>query len=409
MAAISSTVNSASTKQPVLVEPNQNLSAASAAAAVGQKALADSEKNQKMPAQKLDAEVKPLTLKDVGTKVAAVMQEIARDNFNRMQGYAKDIKLLSSGIFYPGAYAEALLDADSKFKDEMIAKGKKVPEKTSLMERFEWLKKKDHFYKGFAPKGFKHLTVPNFASGSYPCHLYAEKGLKPSEALEALQKGLSLLGCDTVIELSIYKVLQDILTKDKFDALFAFGESTQFFIGNKNPRNPIFLLYTEKIPGDDIRNAEVGDFVHFQNIDAYKIKHVNGEAGGFNVICSVAGLVPKFLGLGISPEGSTQREITETLLKEYNRDPFDDSVFFSPEIIAATAEKDSPTLKTHQLTTNTFKKKGGGKMVSNGRLNIKRLIQLRDASIAEGKLLLKKWGDEKEKKVEQSLIYAVQK
>jgi hypothetical protein len=221
----------------------------------------------------------------LGGLAADHLKAIAADTEIRMNGYLGDFKLLTTGIYYGNAYAEALQ-----------AKGQ--------TERYNHLRDRGAFYHGFASP--KHFTLePSILSptGKTPLQFLLKPGVAPSAALDSFRTGIALLDCGSTAQLSYYEALRGVLGQDKFDALFAAGSRTPLrlcptFMANC-PITPLFRLVPSDAP------FRRGQYVSFAGIPDYQVKHLNGDATNFNVLCEDPGMPgnERFIGLGLSGLG----------------------------------------------------------------------------------------------------------
>jgi len=313
-----------------------------------------------------------------------------------MEGYTKNLSLLKQGCFYSTENSRALLEADKILDSQRTDKS----QPTSAKQWHEFLRSKGNFYHGFVNKKFfEHVSQPSSPTGFCPNH-YAIKGqVLPSEALDSLIKGLTFLDCGAIMDVGYYKAILEVIGKEKFDVIFSRESETPLCIGRKNLLNPINSLIVGK-EYKKISQLKKGEMAHIRSIEDYRIKHLNGEAAGFNVICIEEGKNPKFIGFGLNPAGVTVEEITEVLRKEYNKAEVNDSDQFTPEIATKLRKDHSKAdvkkrrkLKTETLTSEQFKKRGGGRIIPEGyqALDTEKIEMLKNASTSVCQTLLKKW------------------
>lgn len=318
--------------------------------------------------------------KQLADHTIAAMREIAQDTFNRMQGYQKDIKMLSEGIFYPQHYAEAL-------KEKQQTK------------RLDWLLGKEFIHNGIAPKEyFRNSPCKTMTSGYVPNHFLLLPGKSASDAVQALRKGLAFLGCGEVCQVAQYAALIHVLTKEKFDAIFNDKECTGLSIGVRDVESPIRVL-SEITSNAQMDKLKVGQVVHFRSIQGYGRKHPFGQSHGYNVICAEEGAEPKFIGFGLDPKNVTQAQITAELHSDYNKPPIDQAIFVSNALamklmmkVPSNIVEERQRLKTDTVTLAEFQKLGGGSLASQVvSLNVDRIAELVKADVSKCKSLMRKW------------------
>jgi hypothetical protein len=324
-------------------------------------------------------------LRDQLAEVAlATLKKIAEDHQQRMQGYSKDVKLLEKGMFYPNDYYKAL----KQMKQE---------------KRLQWMIEKGHLFHGLASSEFfDPILNPSLATGRELSAFQLKKGKSPSDALEALQTRLTLIGCGEVCQVAYYKAFQHVLGKEKFDAIFAASSSTPLQIGFKNTKDSWGLLVKEEI--SMIPNTKKGQIVHIPNIPTYKIKHINGEAAGFNLLCceDIKTGQEKFLGFGIPPTGMSTGEISNLLLQEYNATPIG-MAMVTQEVAKKILENSHPLFsaqqyqkiisqyENHKIDLPMFKSQLGGLLHTIADFNTDRIMQLAKSNIDEATKLFKSW------------------
>lgn len=318
---------------------------------------------------------KTLTVEEVRGRLqnisVEILAEITRDNAHRMDGFTNDIQLLSQGVFYLTDYFKSL----------------KEKNQTNRINHF---RDRNVFFHGYtSPNHFTLADQATSPSGKKVANFVLKNGVLPSEALDAMKNGLSLLGCGEVCQIAQYGALQDVLGTEKFNALFASNSPTPLMIGSQLPTNPIsrFRLYLMQ---ENPSTLQKGDVVFIQNATTYASKHVTGHAHAFNVLC--AENTPgseKYIGLGLPPEGLTHDQINALLLCEFNLPP--DSFerwsapirsFFSGVIVKSMEWKDA------QLTPESFKELGGGKSLLACALDAERITALANSTLAEARKLL---------------------
>jgi hypothetical protein len=313
------------------------------------------------------------------------LKTLAEDNYTRMQSYRQELKILQEGVFYPNDYYEAL-------------------KQRGQIKRLDWLKEKGCFYHGLAPKEFFELVEdPQSPTGFKVGSLALKNGKKPSEALNAFQKGLTFLDCGGACQFGYYRAIESVLGKEKFDVLFAADSVTPLRLGYNDPKNPIQLLMQAVYPGfDQIRKGQI---VYIRNSDYYPIKHVNGEIGGFNMFCcedltNIRKGQERFVALGLPPQGMNIEQIKAILHQEYNKDSLGMQMVTQEVARKIFNSHSNPTqyelvlnsLKDHKLSLVEFQSSNGGYIAPLVMdLNVERIAQLANHSIQEAGKLLAQW------------------
>lgn len=247
------------------------------------------------------------------------MEEICRDHNERARiikdpesDVSKVNSVLSKGLWYPTEYCQAL----EKFKQNA---------------RLNWMIKNGAPFHGFMPNTFTPIEDSTLPTKRKLFQYKIANGVLPSEALESIQNSVCLIGCDTAMDIAIYRTLQDLLGKARFDTLFASDSSTPLQLGTDNtPRRQLFKR-VELLSGDSL---QPGDFCHFSNIQHYVAKHPFGPARGYNVIYRGDS---QFLGLGL-PLECPSTNIDKALLDSFNAPQYPET-FFNPRILSYTYGK----------------------------------------------------------------------
>ncbi len=306
----------------------------------------------------------------------SAIKEICKDHFYRMANCKKDLTLLDNGVFYGNDYY-------LKLKEQGQTK------------RLEFLKNKDAFYHGYLPgKMFKQVVNSNSISGYEFNHYVIQPGKAPSKALDVLfgRENLVLTGCGEVCESAYNRALLYVLGEEKFNYIFSADGDTPLSTGAnfKTSLQPLFKKST-------VSDMQEGDQIYFSNVPFYGQRHINGEAKGFNTFY-IGGEVPKFLGFGLNPEGAAQKEIRETLRKEYNRKPIGMEIVtnqIAQKIWASCDKGYMQTLKqleAHLMDSEEFSQYEGGKMVDGiVRIDSDKVWSLYQADLPEARRLMKVW------------------
>jgi len=292
----------------------------------------------------------------IGSIVAKTAQKIAADFKKRKEGFSGDVKLLESGCWYPNDYCFALRSANQTV-------------------RLTFFINNGSFYHGFPntkKTGLEYIPFDN-ATGkmTIACRL-PEKGIKASDAIKAFQENLVLADCAQLCQVSQYQALLEILGEERFNKLFSSASHPKDRLVISSyavQENSLLVFLKQKTTKekDGFRVLEVGQRVAFENFQIYGLKHLNGEAGGFNTICvDATPSAPKFVALGTPPEGLTEEGINSLMVEEYNKTPVDFSIF-SSEIEKKIKAKFNPRLlpesqklKDHKLTVLDLKAEVNG-------------------------------------------------
>lgn len=156
-----------------------------------------------------------------------------------------------------------------------------------------------------------------------------KEGKSPSEAINALINGPSVLECGNAIQLAYYKAMLEVIGAEKFDKMF----SNELFMlkiireGITDEGAPIsyFASYSRNAYAykGEIGNrpVEVGETCHFMGIEGYGHKHPTGFGGGWNVVCIGKNKNGEqlFVAHGFDAP-MTEREINTLLVEFYNRE-----------------------------------------------------------------------------------------
>jgi hypothetical protein len=239
------------------------------------------------------------------------MGEICKDHVKRLQdikdpecGDSKVNSILSKGLWYPTEYCQAL----QKFKK---------------ITRFDWMVKNGASFHGFVPETFTPIKDSDLPMKKKVDEYKIAKDVIPSVALESIQNSFCLIGCGTARDVAVYRTLQDLLGKTKFDLLFASDSSTPLQLGTHD-NNPYKRLF-KKVQLLSTASLQPGDFCYFSNIQHYMAKHPFGPARGYNVIYKGNS---QFLGLGLKP-GCLTTDIEKALLDEFNAPQYSEEFFNS--------------------------------------------------------------------------------
>lgn len=179
------------------------------------------------------------------------------------------------------------------------------------------------------------------------------EGFTPSEGLNALDGGLSILDCGTVCVLADFRALQDVLGTEKFNRLFS--KKLLFDL------NSLMELRKRKEIKDESELQE-GDSCYFQSIktstDAsgkeipgYVDTHPFDHGRGWNVICRGGNEKEKtYLGFGLPASKPVKgKDIEDALFDAYLEEPF-----LAEEAIPPAVLQQTPRKKPVQITREQF-------------------------------------------------------
>lgn len=220
-------------------------------------------------------------------------------------------QLLGQGVWYATDYYMAL----KKFKQS---------------ECLTSMENNGTFFHGLAPKdAVTSVTDPSSLSGRRLFTFRVKKGCSATQALESLEKGLSIIDCYTVIELAAYHALKELMP-EKFDLLFAADSPTPFCIGLEKNMSPIMRLFKRKEIAAE-KDIQKGDKFHVSNIQTYIHKSPAGNARGFNLVCKTTECAKRYLGFGLNSTGVDVEDVEKALWEDYNAKPILEG-FYSPEL-----------------------------------------------------------------------------
>lgn len=239
------------------------------------------------------------------------MKIIAENNKEAMENYKNNLNYLQKNIWYAEDHllaCDALSPSMAKFirKHQYHIKGRFDPQYFQI--------KKDE----------KHNLL----------HYIAKKTVLASDALMAAIKGLTIIDCGIACRIAQYGALLDRLEEDKFNRVFgsAVGQSMNlnWMLDDDNQPMMYFVQFTFSAikcgPGKpNERFIKKGQTAFIQGVENYRDKYPAGIGANMNLICNndTPGK-QTFVGLGLNPEGESEAEICEWLLKDYNqiKNPF---------------------------------------------------------------------------------------
>ena len=319
------------------------------------------------------------------------IQRIVRDNQERKAGCKTTTSLLAKGCFYGNEYYFMLKEK------KQAARLKFFLEKGSFFHNYL---SKDHF---------TMRTDSSKPTGIEPNHFFLKKDVRPSDALRAIETGVSLVGCGEICQVGYFKAIQDFLSEEKFDAIFSSDSPTPLEIGMDYPENPFHLLVRRTeyamqpdpttMPGYYEYPSQPGQFtrgqiVNIAGIFEYQVKHRQGDASSY---FSIAMDQERVTALGLDADGMILEEVGERLQAAFNSEPI--GLEIVTETVAKKILRQIPPeghalieeFRTMSLTPEEFREKNGGKVVMVMDFNIDRLMQLKEASVEEAKALMRTW------------------
>jgi len=319
-------------------------------------------------------------------------QAIARDTFQRLQAYEKDVAQLNKGCFFSRDYGTALIESDQK----LSAKNVTNSEPTIAKRMLEQYKQSDCFYGGsINPKFFTRFKITK-AYGLLRSVFGINDNVKPSDALAAAIEGPTLIDDALALKISMYKAIMQSIGKEKFDAIFSSNHWTPLYISN-DYKTPLDYLLVEK-KYKKISELQMGEMALIANCTSYHFKHFSGEKGALQVMCLEPGVDPKLLCLSLNPKGVKLNKIIEELRKAFNRPEIKYTDLFAPETVESLRKAMSPSIqeersryKNKVLNISEFIRLGGGNIEKYTALDIDKIEKLKKASIIDCKLMLKAW------------------
>lgn len=325
------------------------------------------------------------------------MQTIVRRNHQAMAEAVAKPSGLSKGLFYANEYMQALEQIVAATRDDTTRENAHKLAKQTLAV----YTKKGNFYHGLAPDFFDMRKEPLSLTGTAIHEYRLNDKQTPSAAIDAMVEGTAkpmFIDCSMACQLATLKALKDLFKDDKFNRLFDFkGPAPLAFTHSQAMGPPLKQLFVFTLAKTHkIRAGEWGDF---HGVKSYGDKHINGEAGAFNVICLNDQEPKTYLGLGLDPEGVTHDQLVDTFVEEYNKPPIDydllsedlqQKLFQQPHVIER--RKTAASFRKRTITKkDAVKKELCGAANEVMYFNIKRIEMLYAASAEEGRKLLAQW------------------
>ncbi|NQY79775.1 MAG: ATP-binding protein [Candidatus Caenarcaniphilales bacterium] len=173
------------------------------------------------------------------------------------------------------------------------------------------------------------------------------KNHSPSDLLSAFFQGPSFADCGSAIQAVCYRTIEENVGTEKFNAYFrkpmtpfiisgvlynpiASGDKDKYiFLHGMKPMdsgNPIFHLFETKFKNEkniNEKDIQPGDIVYIKGVDKYSFKHLEGDALGWNLICTSKNESGENLYLGFGPnqfdQPKTLKEVSKMLIDGYNK------------------------------------------------------------------------------------------
>jgi hypothetical protein len=264
------------------------------------------------------------------------------------------------------------------------------------------LRNKGSFFHGMlSDKYFGMIPDPRFPTGVKMLAFKIKPGVKPSEALEAIKKGPSVLDCSTTVQVVYWTAIMKLLGEEKFNALFSGESPTPLRLGSDDSyyrENILHMLLPIEIITEGVP-IKKGHYAYIEGPEAYVEVHPAGHARGFASICSenIPGKPNKFVALGLPAEGVTLDETPPIFEKEYDK-----PAQKVPDVSATVLRQffgGYGVMRHGSITHVTEKPFNAMQFVPKNPKNslgisTERIAQLAKASFEEGSKLLQTWQSE---------------
>lgn len=316
------------------------------------------------------------SLRDRLSSVAIdTLSEIMIDRAKRIEGYKNEQNLLNGGIWYGNEYYNIL-------------------NKQLHYKRLQFLREKGAFYTCYSTSQYFKMKKSELSPIGFFPYLIVKDGCSPSNAIDDLQKSITFLGCAETCLIGYLKAIRSVIGFEKFDKFFTVSPQYPLVI-DFNVSHPYFNLLNT-IPVEETWRK--GQIAYISNTKLYPQKHLNGEGSGhFCICCDDTSKKEKFLSLGFPIEGSTYDDINKKLIYEYNQEPIGMDIVTESvaKKILSTYPKNqnyvTDQLKKHTISFPEFFQTGGGMSKIKFDFNVKRILELRDSSLDNVKILFNKW------------------
>lgn len=231
------------------------------------------------------------------------MRDIVKDTFERIALSKHDAKqALKGGIWLTSDYIKA-------YRDLQLSEAEKrdYPPEESL-NKILW---------GYAPEThFNRMKQPG-TNKEAPLKFISKPDVSASDALDAALKGPLLIDCGAVCILAIHKALRDTLGKQWYDKQFK-GKLIIGFDQEDLIKKFLQTVVSVSKNGNKVFQISSGMMISYENHSSYAQKHRFGSFCAFNLIYAGKG---KYLGLGLKPEGVTEKELKVLFVEEFNKPP----------------------------------------------------------------------------------------
>lgn len=158
----------------------------------------------------------------------------------------------------------------------------------------------------------------------------AKPDVLPSDALKAAIQGLSIIDCGMACQIARYMALLEVLKEDKFNRLFGSVHGQLMNIGYsiEDELQPMRYLteftkaaYATEEGKEGHRPVKEGETCAFDGVWEYNYKYPYHSWQSITVLCSNDSADnQRFVGLGLNPEGETEKEICTRLLDNHNKE-----------------------------------------------------------------------------------------
>ncbi len=273
------------------------------------------------------------------------IQEIARQNQTRMEGYARNPDLLDKGVFTPLQYYKACMARGQQRRLPYLdIDSVGLPLKSGNGPLYNGYLPSHAFHRLHHPIKRLEDPVKNQRFG-----FDAKESLSATYALDALLTGPSLLESVTSCQAAYWKAIQGVL-REKFDPLFNGLAHNHLILQMSDhieeevpySMNPLKGLITTTTSLS--HKAKPGQFLCFSNISAHQKMHSFFDDGiHYAVLCTGEKEgVPLFTTLGLNPEGEGSEEMTKRLFDRFREDPV--SGFPEEDFLKQTLFQNDPML-----------------------------------------------------------------
>jgi hypothetical protein len=236
------------------------------------------------------------------------------------------------------------------------------------------------FLEGHAPSEyFEMIEDAGYLTGFKSQVFRLREGKCPIEALEAMEKGLSLIDCGALCSLIYHKVLRQVFKdsqgdESRFKEIFSAKGHNRLEItmgvGGYGSLKP-FIVALQGAP-------QKGDVVHVDNLRKYKVKHFTGRMSGHTMVADFLNGNLLIRGMDIPPEGINESQLEELMIGKYNLKAKDlrTTGFISDKHRSIILER-YPNAETGQnllandnkVTVGDYRSEGGAKISDGASMN----------------------------------------